>query len=312
MKKLTFELQHNIKEEFYRLIRAQTNFILECIEDDEMELNETIHEVRKSLKKIRAVLRLYRDSIGFSTYHRMNVFYRDLGRKISTPRDKHVLLQFGKKILEEAPEKIRDQNAEEMIAALEKQRDNSLAEVKKNKDLETIKEGLKSAIPDESPVIKNEGFDVIKGGVKRMYKQSRNYMKSILKERDDTTIHDFRKRVKYLRYQMSILRPVFPEMIRAYRRILKNISDEIGLYRDYTLFHNILKDNDFYNLNEEQHTFITEYIEAEKDQALIRALEPSKKFFFQKPKSFGKDFSRYYRIKTSMNNTYVDKPQTNK
>lgn len=305
MKKLTFELKHNIKEEFYRLIRAQTDFILECIEDEEMDLNEKIHEVRKSLKKIRAILRLYRDSTGYSTYHRKNVFYRDLGRKISAPRDNHVLLQFGKKILEEAPEKIRDQNTEKMVAALEKQRDDSLAKVRKNKDLETIKKELQEAIPDENPVIKNEGFNVIKGGVKRMYRQSRNYMKSILKEPDDTTIHDFRKRVKYLRYQMSILRPVFPEMIKAYRRILKNISDDIGLYRDYTLFHDMLKENDFYNLNDEQRTFITEYIEEEKDQVLVRALEPSKKFFLQKPKSFVKNLSKYYKIKTSMNNTYL-------
>ncbi|MFW5820395.1 MAG: CHAD domain-containing protein [Bacteroidota bacterium] len=303
MKKLTFELKHNIKEEFYRLICAQTDFIIECIEDEEMDLNEKIHEVRKSLKKIRAVLRLYRDSTGYSTYHRKNIFYRDLGRKISAPRDKHVLLELGKKVLEEAPENIRDQNTERMIAALEKQRDDSLTEVKKSKELEAIKVEVQNAIQDENMAVKNEGFNAIKGGVKRMYKQSRNYMKSILKEPDDTTIHDFRKRVKYLRYQMSVLRPIYPEMITAYRRILKNVSDEIGLYRDYTLFYDMLKNTDFFNLNDKQRNFINNYIEREKDEALIRALEPSKKFFLVKPKSFVKRLFNYYKIKTSTQNT---------
>lgn len=301
MKKFTFEINNNIKEEYFRLIRAQTEFILDCIRNEEMDLNEKIHEIRKSLKKIRAILRLYRDSIGYSTYHRANVFYRDLGRKISLPRDKQVLLQFGQKIIEQAPENIRNHNTEKLIATLEKHREDSLSEIKKNKVLETIEKELQKTNPDHGLVIKNEGFKVIKGGVKRIYKQARKYMNSILKDSDNSKIHDFRKRVKYLRYQMSILRPIYPVMINAYRRTLKNISDDIGLYRDYTLFHDMMLNYDFFNLNDNQREFINGYIKEEKEKAFVRALEPSKKFFLDTSGSFVKKLSKYYQIKTSMN-----------
>src|ERR1700754_513291 len=48
---------------------------------------ETVHELRKELKKFRAVLRLVRDEAGDEVFQRDNGAARDLGRKLSPVRD---------------------------------------------------------------------------------------------------------------------------------------------------------------------------------------------------------------------------------
>src|SRR4030095_12488027 len=48
---------------------------------------ETVHELRKRLKKMRAVLRLVRDELGEEVFDRENGVLRDLGRKLSPARD---------------------------------------------------------------------------------------------------------------------------------------------------------------------------------------------------------------------------------
>ncbi|HEU5117955.1 MAG TPA: CHAD domain-containing protein, partial [Isosphaeraceae bacterium] len=45
--------------------------------------DETIHDVRKRLKRIRALLRVVRPAVGKKRYHRQNHLLRDVGRSLS-------------------------------------------------------------------------------------------------------------------------------------------------------------------------------------------------------------------------------------
>lgn len=57
------------------------------------ERQEAIHDVRKRIKKIRAVVRLVRDELGKEVYKRENECFRDAGRGLSEVRDAQVLLE---------------------------------------------------------------------------------------------------------------------------------------------------------------------------------------------------------------------------
>lgn len=56
-------------------------------------LDEAVHETRKRLKRLRAALRLERSAIGAETYRRENAAFRDLGKRLSAPRDAMVLIE---------------------------------------------------------------------------------------------------------------------------------------------------------------------------------------------------------------------------
>jgi CHAD domain-containing protein len=56
------------------------------------EREETVHEVRKLLKRLRALLRLLRPQLGHRRFERENVALRDCGRRLSGARDAEVMV----------------------------------------------------------------------------------------------------------------------------------------------------------------------------------------------------------------------------
>src|SRR5919108_247446 len=54
---------------------------------------EAVHEARKNMKKLRALLRLTRNELGDEVYRRENECFRDAGRRLSGVRDADVMLE---------------------------------------------------------------------------------------------------------------------------------------------------------------------------------------------------------------------------
>ncbi len=54
---------------------------------EQLPLHEAIHDIRKRLKKLRALARLFRDEMGEEEFKNINIFYRDLGRDLAPIRD---------------------------------------------------------------------------------------------------------------------------------------------------------------------------------------------------------------------------------
>src|SRR5688572_18470539 len=63
--------------------------------------DETIHEVRKDLKRARAALRLLREAVGDAAYAQENAELRDAARPLSGIRDAVVTLEMVEELLEE-------------------------------------------------------------------------------------------------------------------------------------------------------------------------------------------------------------------
>ena len=59
--------------------------------DSDMDRHETVHEVRKRCKEVRAALRLVRTVL--PTYSEENAHYRDAARRISDIRDTQALIE---------------------------------------------------------------------------------------------------------------------------------------------------------------------------------------------------------------------------
>ena len=60
--------------------------------------------------------------------------------------------------------------------------------------------------------------------------------------RDRTTFafHQWRKRVKYLRYQMEAIESLWPEIVGAYARSLDELGESLGLEHDLAMLEHAL------------------------------------------------------------------------
>src|SRR4051812_45150108 len=56
-------------------------------------LAAAVHDTRKSLKRLRAAVRLGRDALGEETYEQENRAFRDTGRRLAGVRDASVLVE---------------------------------------------------------------------------------------------------------------------------------------------------------------------------------------------------------------------------
>src|SRR4051812_12540678 len=75
-----------------RILRKQIDKAVEALADEQSLSDEDVHDIRKSLKRVRAALRLLRPAIGSSTYRGENVCFRDAARPLTELRDAKVLV----------------------------------------------------------------------------------------------------------------------------------------------------------------------------------------------------------------------------
>src|SRR4051812_23373496 len=180
---------------------------------------EAVHEARKDMKKLRALLRLVRDEIGDETYRLENASFRDAARRLSGVRDADVMLGTLDSLDGEAGdvEMALRSAIEEHRAALESNgggREDAAGEVIDR--LQDARERL-----DEWP-LEHDGFKAVEKGLRRVYKRGRRELGAAEEHPTSEALHEWRKRTKDLWYHLQILRPTWPA-------VLKPLSDEAHL-----------------------------------------------------------------------------------
>jgi CHAD domain-containing protein len=302
MEKIFLKPSEDIKVELKRMILEEVDYAINCIQDKEQVVNNKIHSLRKTFKIIRAILRMVRDSVGYSDFYRENVFFRDLSRHLSDARDNEVLLQHAKIVQINMPSGLRDASSEKMINQLNIVRDRSLQEIVEGENLfKLLSDELNhSTAKIENLQIKNEGFGVIEHGIKRIYRQALKYLKKTAEEPGEINIHEFRKRVKYLWFQLMILKPLYSTMLKAFIKSLENISEDFGLHRDYTLYIQLMERHNYFGLQPKQVVFIQQFTHDEQLKIYNNALEPAKKFFIESPEEFVGKLKKYHKLSSTM------------
>ena len=204
--------------------------------DASPDRDEAIHEVRKRIKKIRAILRLVRDELGQELYRQENICYRDAGRRLADLRESAVLV--------ETLDKLADYAVDELAAgALGKVR-TALAQAHQSFSRRVFDEEKVVAATATTlragrrrlltwPLVGDDFADVAKG-VRRVYQRGRQRLAAAYAEPTPEAFHEWRKEVKYLWYQVTILELLKPGVLPLYAAELHELSDHLG--EDHDLF----------------------------------------------------------------------------
>ena len=232
-----FELDHTESnaENIRRLLNMQLENIQMHCEAQQKSIHRSVHEIRKSFKRIRAVLRLVRDEIGYSSYYRENMFYRDLSRRLSEMRSYNVLIDTAGILQKDLSNTIPVSGIEPLLEFLMDRRDKFIEMILLEENImghiSRELDKAKRRIPDLS--FEHDDFRTFRGGLVRIYKQGMRCRDLAKTSPSFHNLHDLRKRMKYLWYQMIILQPIFPGMLKAYADALDNIGERLGLYHDF-------------------------------------------------------------------------------
>jgi CHAD domain-containing protein len=238
----------------------------------------SLHAARKSLKKVRAVLRLVRRRFDPDTYREENRNLREVGRALAPQRDAEVLI----KTLASLRRPVDGADGNAAVARLERvlrdRRRKAFASQDKPRALRPV---LKTAQRHASrwPVQKLDWGDLC-NGLGRTYRQGREAFKALSRRRTDDGLHEWRKRVKDLSYQLRVIQSACPKAIAKLGKEVKRLGDHLG------------DDHDLAMLEEAVRTAPMEPVEAQK---LLRRIAARRRHL----QSAGFDLGRL---------VYADKP----
>lgn len=189
-----------------------------------------VHETRKSLKRLRALLRLVRPAIGESAYKSENAQLRDIGLSLSGARDRHVLLEtvgkfeaasaFGRKGLAEI--------LRETIAAA-----NGAGAPLSMREASSRLNDAKQRLA-ELP-IEGAGFDVVGAGLERSYRKARRAFARAYEQPSDEAFHEWRKGAQAHWRHMTLLARAWPDYLGARALEARQLSQLLGDDHDLAL-----------------------------------------------------------------------------
>ena len=228
-----------------RVVREQVRGAMGDLREGKADRHEGVHEARKRFKMIRAVLRLARPSLGELTFALENTWYRDTGRRLSSVRDAVAMLEcfaalekrYAKELDPAVGAAVRG-GLEGRLAALaadEAGLRTRCAEVALGLDLS------QERVRDWP--VQDRGFKTIGPGLELVYRQGRRGMRRALEEPSDENLHEWRKRAKDHWYHVRLLRNVWPKVMDAYRREMRNLTEALGADHDLALLAPLLRDN---------------------------------------------------------------------
>jgi len=152
---------------------------------------ESVHRMRKELKRARAGLRLLRDAVGKTAYAHENARLRDAARPLAPLRDADVLAAtFGRRIDAKG---IRAQRA-----ALRDALRKSLVQEIQASIAETGERVSRWRLPLDP-------WPVLRSGLERIYRKGREALALAQARGTDRSLHEVRKQVKYLGAALEIL-----------------------------------------------------------------------------------------------------------
>jgi CHAD domain-containing protein len=206
---------------------------------------EAVHETRKRLKRLRAVVRLARDTIGQQTYDRENAAFRMAAGRLSAGRDAQVLLETLDSLRERFGEELPQRMTGVLRARLEEDRKRALAAALSDDAGSAAVLGALEEALARTPgwTFERDGFDGLSPGLKRIYRRGRKRMRAARKDPSPENLHEWRKRVKDLWHASQIVRVAQPKRLKRVRRRAHELSDLLGdghdlsVLRDYVETH---------------------------------------------------------------------------
>lgn len=281
----SIDLDKDPEESIKTLMQERLDTCREALQD-QSHPHTAIHKAKKEFKKLRAICRMVRDEIGKDPYRVANYFFRDTARKLSDARDASAMLE----TLYDLEQKLTDKAHKALLKKIKSHLGSKKAaltriQINQQQLLQEVLEDLKEAEQYFSVwSFQNQDFSIFHSSIERVYQRCRKGLRNAYKEGTPEAFHEWRKRVKYLRYQMDVLTPVWPKPMAVLDEELHTLTDYLGDDHDLTVLQEYIEQMQTISSHDQENLF--EPIATMK-KGLQKLAEPlGHKLFYLKPSHF--------------------------
>jgi Skp family chaperone for outer membrane proteins len=190
-----------------------------------------IHDTRRCLKRMRALLRLVRPALPESTYKREANRLAGVGRLLASARDQYVMQQTLEKLrdrFEGLPKRIAKQLNRLMANGARADGSRQIS-AQRRQALESLQQGRLFFTRVEN---RNLTIEHVAAGLERSYKRARRAFHEAYHKPGDEAFHELRKTVQQHWRHMQLLSGGWPEVISARADEAKEVSRLLGTDHD--------------------------------------------------------------------------------
>lgn len=213
---------------FARAINEQMRAASEQLHSGGKKIEEGVHDTRKALKKSRALLRLIRPALG-GDYGTLNNGLRDAGRRLSALRDAEALAETVQQLRQQSHKRATNQLLDKAHQGLVEQKAHILNQFQNSGELRNVAHDLEViAVRMAGISLKRVNPAMIAEGVAETVRRGRKAFALARQSRDAGDFHDWRKRAKDLRYQISFLERLWPHVLEGYAESAREMEQSLG------------------------------------------------------------------------------------
>jgi CHAD domain-containing protein len=311
-----FDSQEAFRRAIPRLARERIDRVLESLGEKPQPGAESIHEARKTLKSLRALLKLARGSIDAEVRRKENIFFRDAGRLLSPLRDPQALLEaldyFSEGLDHSGLSRPKQESIRAFVANMHGEIEQRLIdrlppkEVRKLlTELRVVKRRAALWFEGVRPGTGNEWELFVGVGLRQTYRKAKNLVwqfEMMGHERsDDNSWHELRKSAKALGYQLRLLKPIWPKMMNASVDEIDQLTDRLGDANDLAILRAKIS-NEPYEPSEtkesgETRRLFLQILDRRKQKLQSEAFKLARLIYAEKPRRFERRLAAYWQVR---------------
>lgn len=242
-----FKVNEDAGEGIKRMVLDQIEQALSEIQDGSLNPHATVHQLRKRCKKIRALLRLARGDLKTedgNRYKQENRHYRDAARTLAYARDAAARVATLDDLLHRFENQLEVDRLENVRQFLQERKDEAVAREKAFADaMDSFALALQRGRERVRGWPIGSGFSSIAIGLGKTSRRARKAMRKAYDQPTTENLHDWRKRVKYHRYHVRVLRDSWKPVLNPWRKQLHELSDLLGKDHDLAVLEQALTEN---------------------------------------------------------------------
>jgi CHAD domain-containing protein len=268
-----------------------------ALTDAELSEPEAVHEVRKALKRWRALLRLLARPLGEQA-DQLRTEARELMRAVAGARDAQSALD-ALADLRKADLPFSATSMDTIRARLTEMRDEAGATSFTKGLRERISRYLDYAtLSLERWPLKAIDFDTVTDGLTSTYRRARQLVPDGWSDSEPEHLHDLRRRVVEHRHQMDLIEPLWPRLGKVWAEEAQRLRNQLGSCQDLAVLS---------GFTEPHHPLapwrsrLTPLIEARRSAHLKSAARLAGRLFAEKPKAFRRRIAALWSARNSKN-----------
>src|SRR6266481_8852289 len=284
---MSYELRHDqtLGDNLRRICRKQIEGAIAITSGEKKTHDTPVHQMRKHLKKARAALRLVRKEIGHGLFREQDRCLRDVAKLTSEIRDAEVRLQTVRQL-----QGITQRRARGGYTKLE-----GMLILELENFMAAFAEWQTQAVPMLERAHANidcwplDQFSCkqLRCAVQRSYKGARKALSKAEANQTTENFHRFRTKAKRLWYDLRILRPINPVVLRNLSDDLRSLGSLLGRAHDLSFLGDRLRCENRQSAWEREGHKLLALIKVGQGDLQRGAAELAEHFFAERPRDFG-------------------------